>query len=283
MYICTVCLDYAREKLQETRIITSNNNESNAKDDNNDDENNCIEDNNSININVEMNNDDSLLAKIQGLTAKIKCLKWRDLEDDIKFSLCELSKSLGELIKSDLDMEKGEMALECRSFEKLANVDPRKWYQERNEVMTSFLHGCTGVSIETTNEKKYNACLHAIEQILYTKNINLVTPFSFQRNILTYIISKSKMACNIVGGWENSGSYTKVNSLLDLPSEPLTIQGTSDITITFDNEQKVGRHSGSIREGSKQPMSIITTVAIIKSNPETRCQFSEFNRQDVDN
>ena len=90
------------------------------------------------------------------------------------------------------------------------------------------------------------------------------------------------MACNIVRGWESSGSYTKVNSLLDLPSEPLTIQGTSDITITFDNEQKVGRHSGRIREGSKQLMSIITTVAIIKSNPETRCQFSEFNRQDVD-
>ena len=96
MYICTVCLDYAREKLQETRIITSNTNESNAEDDNNnnDDENNCIEDNNSSNIDVEMNNGDSLLAKMQGLTAKIKCLKWRDREDDIKFSLCDFRNPL---------------------------------------------------------------------------------------------------------------------------------------------------------------------------------------------
>ena len=85
-----------REKLQETRIITSNNNESNAEDDNNnnDDENKCIVNNNSSNIDVEMNNDDSLLAKMQGLTAKIKCLKWRDLEDDIKFSFVNFQNSL---------------------------------------------------------------------------------------------------------------------------------------------------------------------------------------------
>ena len=80
-------------------------------------------------------------------------------------------------------------------------------------------------------------------------------------------ISKSKIACQLASGWEGSGRYTKINSVASIADE-------SDITITFDNKQKVGRHSGRIHEGSKQTISIITDVSIISS----QYQFEQFNK-----
>ena len=126
------------------------------------------------------------------------------------------------------------------------------------------MHGCTGVSSETIKEKKFNSCLHAVEQIIYARNNNVITPFAFQKNIMSYVISKSKTACAIKGCWESSGSYTKINEMLSSNTDPLTMPNNADIIVTFDNEQIVGQHSGRIREGSKQPMSVITTVAVIQ-------------------
>ena len=54
------------------------------------------------------------------------------------------------------------------------------------------------------------------------------------------------------------------------------------MSLTFDNEQKVGRHSGRIREGSKQAISIITTVGIIEVNPQSRLQFRDAVRTEID-
>lgn len=95
-------------------------------------------------------------------------------------------------------------------------------------------------------------------------------------------LSRSKMICSIFGSWESSGGYTKVNEILNYPSDPLTIQASNDIAITFDNEQKVGKHSGRIREGSKQSVSIITTVAVIQPSPLTSHQLISFKRKDLD-
>ena len=72
------------------------------------------------------------------------------------------------------------------------------------------------------------------------------------------------MICSIFESWGGSRGYTKVNEILNSPSDPLTIPASNDIVITFDNEQKIGKHYGRFREGSKESVSIITTVAVIK-------------------
>ena len=82
-----------------------------------------------------------------------------------------------------------------------------------------------------------------------------------------------------MGGWESSGSYTKINEMLSSNTDPLTMPNNADIIVTFDNEQIVGQHSGRIREGSKQPMSVITTVAVIQPSPISHYQLQPYNNQ----
>ena len=65
-------------------------------------------------------------------------------------------------------------------------------------------------------------------------------------------------------------------------TDPLTMPNNADIIVTFDNEQKVGQQSGGIREGSKQPMSVITTVAVIQPSPISHNQFQPYNRLNYD-
>lgn len=269
--ICTVCLAYARRKIDERDAVESSNTE-------------MVVDK-ELEIcegvgNRPLGNDNISLATIKSLIQQIRILKWSDIEDNsLKISLCDLSESLGRLIREDLENEKEKMSDSCKSFENLSQLNYRNWYQQRNKLLTSFIFGCTGVNETHESPKKFNAAIHSVEQIIYTKNINIVTPFSFMRNILMYTVSKSKMACNVLGVSEGSGCYTKVNSLLNKESIPLEIQDESNIVITFDNEQKVGKHSGRIREKSKQPLSIITTVGVIETKPEEKTQFDAVYRQ----
>ena len=220
--------------------------------------------------------------EVRGMTARLrKFQSWSCLNDDLKDSLCELSLVLGTLIRKELDNERFQMADQCRDFSSLASIKPREWYQQRNPLLTSFLHECTGVSPHTEKKKKLDSAIHAVEQIMYAKNNNIVTPFALQRNIIIYLVSHSKIITSICGSWEPSGSYTKVNKILKSPSPPLTIAGNNDIVVTFDNEQKVGRHTGRIREGSLQSISIITTVAVIETKPSTDYQFQPYKRIDL--
>ena len=181
----------------------------------------------------------SLVSKIEDVTSEIKNLNWNKLDRGVKSTLCNISKALGGIIESDVYSEKSTMTDECNSFKNLTSIEARKWYNDRNELLTAFLHGCTGLSSETIKEKKFNSCLHAVEQIIYARNNNVVTPFAFQNNIMSYVISNSKTACAIMSGWESSGSYTKINEMLSFNTDPLTMPNNADIIVTFDNEQKV--------------------------------------------
>ena len=211
--------------------------------------------------------------------ANITDLNWNKLNRGVKSALCNLSKALGGIIESDFNSEKSTMAAECSSLVNLTSIEPRKWYNDHNELLTDYLHGCTRVSSEAIKEKKFNSCLHDVQQIIYARNNDVVTLFAFQKNIMSYVISKSKAACAIMGGWESSGSYTKINEMLSSNTVPLAMPNNADITFTFDNEQKVGRHSGRIRECSKRPMSVITPVAVIQPSPISHKQFQPYNNQ----
>ena len=92
------------------------------------------------------------------------------------------------------------------------------------------------------------------------------------------LISKSRTVSTLMGSWESSGSYTKIFYLICSESDPIIMPSDCDLTVTFDNEQKVGRHTRRLREGSKQSVSIITTVATIKTNPVSRFQFCAASR-----
>ena len=53
----------------------------------------------------------------------------------------------------------------------------------------------------TQEQKKMNTFSRLIEQVLYTRKLNLVTPFSFKRNLIIYSIINSKTAITLQSSW----------------------------------------------------------------------------------
>lgn len=273
--ICDVCLNYGRKKYKEKKCVKVIDEEYEEREEavvvvDEEREEIVIDE---VVPSEEDTTENYLLTDIVNLKEKLKALDWNDVSEDVKCELSSLSFILGGVIRKSLSSERFKMASECSSFEGLLEIEKLKWYEGRNQLLRKFLEGCSGVDPASSSQKKINSLLHSVEQVMYTQNNNIITPFSFSRNIISYLTSKSRTVSSIMGMWESSGSYTRVVELLTKPSPPLIMPKNCDITVTFDNEQKVGRHSGRLREGSKQPTSIITTVATIKTNPHSTVQF----------
>ena len=126
----------------------------------------------------------------------------------------------------------------------------------------------------TKRTKKLNAFPHLIEQVLYTRNLNIVTPFSFKRNLVMYSVTNSKTAVKLQSSWESSGSYTTVHDILASKVDPISCP-SEDIHNTIGNNQKVGMCTWRIREGSTIPLSICTVVGHIIPQPATSLQCKE--------
>ena len=132
--------------------------------------------------------------------------------------------------------------------------------------------GLSGAEIRNENEKgmkKLNAVTHAVEQIYYARNLNIITPFAFKRNLITYSLTHSKTAVKLYG---SLGSYATVTDMLLQQSDELKYPTDADVISTIDNNQKVGKCGRRIKEGSKVAISICTTVGHIKPNPECYLQ-----------
>ena len=111
--------------------------------------------------------------------------------------------------------------------------------------------------------------------IYYTRNLNIITPFSFRRNLVMYSSAHSKTAVQLNSYWESVGSYTTLCDILLQPAPPLMCPTKSDVFNTIDNNQKVGKCGRRIKEGSKIPVSICTTVGHIQTKPATFFQNDE--------
>ena len=94
-------------------------------------------------------------------------------------------------------------------------------------------------------KKEIDVFTHIVEQICYTRNLNIITPFSCQRNLIIYSSTHSKTAVQLNSDWESAGSYTTLCDILLQPAPPLICPTKSDAFNTIDNKQKVrkcGRH-----------------------------------------
>ena len=121
-------------------------------------------------------------------------------------------------------------------------------------------------------EKKVNALVHCIAQILYARNLNVVTPFAFFRNLTQYAATKSKICASLMGSWEPAGSYTTLHNFTCSPVDPPNCP-FDDIHVTIDNNQKISKSSGSnLSEGAKVPVEVCTTVGYISPGLPTHLQ-----------
>ena len=201
-----------------------------------------------------------------------QCNDWNCYDKKLRDAIARLAHALGALIENDIYWQSQKMNLEYKT---LKVEDGLEWLTQKNQVLISFLEGCTKVSLkQDTPPKKIRAFLTAVDQIHYTRNLLYVSSFAFQRNFTNYCLTGSKTALKLTNAWEPSGSYTTVSKILSVPVRaPECPPG--DVHITIDNSQKVGHSSGRIREGSKVPISICTTVGYLQPDPVTYLQAND--------
>ena len=162
-----------------------------------------------------------------------------------------------------------EFSSKNKDTNKLKKIDAMTWLNLRNKLPLSFLHVVTGVSWISTNLKKVNALAHTVKQVYYTWNLDTITPLNFKGTLITYSLTHSKQAAKIYRNWESSEGYTTLLNTLFQSSSSIKCPTKNNIINTIDNNQKVGKCWRTIKEGSKIPISICTTVGHIIVKPET--------------
>ena len=159
------------------------------------------ESNTTVEGNTEENRE--LLDTIQKLEGLLTIVNYEQISSDIHNGLKDLAGDLGRIISSDLFVKGQNIAKQYKDIKELTKYDLKQWIKNRNPVLTEFLMDCTEVKLDSTsNSRKIHALTHAIEPVLYGKNLNLITPFAFQRNLTVYSITNSKDVARLTGFWK---------------------------------------------------------------------------------
>lgn len=269
--VCQACLDFVGSN---TFSATATNNEITTENDDN--LNNIqqgtmeIEETNMIN-----DIDSELLTTVEKLKNLLTNVKYEEISLDVRNGLKDIAGNLGRVINSDLYSDGQNVSKEYKDIKGLTTIEPKLWLEKRNPILVEFLIACTDTKLNSSSKiKKNHALVHAVEQIMYARNLNLITPFAFQRNLIVYSVTNSKDVARLTGSWESSGSYSTLSQIVTSPSPPIQCP-IGDVHNTIDNNQKVGRTSGRIKEGSKVPTSICTTMCHIVPQPSTSFQHIE--------
>lgn len=219
--------------------------------------------------------DDSLTEQLDIILNNLKTIpkSWTILTAEQQQKVTEIAHEVGSIIERDLYHDSIKVTKESSSMI-LSDINKEQWLEERNKALIGFITGCTGSSGKNSDEKKTNSLIHVVEQVLNTRNLTAVCPFAFQRNLVQFSVTGSKLATNLLGAWEPSGAYTKIQTFLNAPAEPPKIP-EYDVHIAIDNEQRVGKTSGRIREGSNIRVDICTTMSCVQTAEKTYIQQKE--------
>ena len=161
------------------------------------------------------------------------------LPTEICNKLTSLAGKIGQTINRQTFEDSQQVSREYENVSYLNDIDAHDWLSKRNSVLISFLENVVGVSINDKRTRKLNAFSHLTEQVLYARNLNIVTLFSFRQNLVMYSVTNSKTAVKLQSSWESSGSNTTVHDILASKVDPISCP-SGDIHNTVDNNQKVG-------------------------------------------
>ncbi|XP_061171013.1 uncharacterized protein LOC133201813 [Saccostrea echinata] len=146
------------------------------------------------------------------------------------------------------------------------------WISERNNVVSSFLLSLCGKKMCDLSSTEKTKIVFAIEHLYCLVSSNIIMPFSFSLNLLTYYMSNSKTVCNMYSSAHPAGSYTSVLKWIEEhATTPITIPFQHDVITYFDNNQVLARN-WRVRYDAKAILSYVTTVVHFFPNPTTDLQ-----------
>lgn len=151
-----------------------------------------------------------------------------------------------------------------------ASIDT--WIADRNKVMSSFLLSLCGKQMSDLSSSEKTKIVFAIEHLYSLISSNIIMPFSFSINLLTYYMSNSKTVCNMYSSAHPAGSYTSVLKWIEEhAANPITIPFQHDVITYFDNNQVLARN-WRVRYDAKAILSYVTTVVHFFPSPTTDLQ-----------
>ena len=121
-------------------------------------------------------------------------MRWSKFSENLKIKISGLAETIGKAAYRDIYQDGVNIMKEYKDMQMLKMIKPQRWLKQRNPLLLSFLNGVTGVTVDNSSEKKINAFTHIVEQIYYTRNLNIITPFSFWQNLVMYSSTHSKTA-----------------------------------------------------------------------------------------
>ena len=96
-----------------------------------------------------------------------------------------LAETIGKSAYQDIYQDGVNITKEYKDMQTLKMIKPLLWLKQRNALLLSFLNGATS---DNSSDKKNYVFTHIVEQICYTLNLNIITPFSFHQNLVMYTL-----------------------------------------------------------------------------------------------
>ena len=159
------------------------------------------------NTDLSADNYVEIMKNIKNISNFLQGKDWVSLPNEIFNKLTSLAGKICHTINRQTFEDSQQVPGEYKNVSYLKNIDAHDWLSKRNSVIISFLENVAGVSINNKRTKKPNAFSHLIEEVLYTRNLNIVTPFSFKWNLVMYSITNSKTVVKLQSSWEISLPY----------------------------------------------------------------------------
>ena len=163
-------------------------------------------------------NKEEIVDLVEDLENEIKRLCWSKFSENLKIKISDLAETIAKTAYRDIYQDGVNITEEYRDMQTLKMIKPRSWLKQRNPLLLPFLNGVTGVTVDNSREKKINAFTYIVEQIYYTRNLNIITSFSFRRNLVMYSSTHSKTAVQLNRYWESAVSYTTLCDILQQPA-----------------------------------------------------------------
>lgn len=166
-----------------------------------------------------------------------------------------LYSNLSKLVVEDVKVLYKSQGL-LKDVNYLTSFNAINWSKERPSDLVKFLSSL--LNLDPDNIKDAFLIAQIIDNMYGTQNQKLILPLSFQRNLLTYTLSHSRLLVDFSGACLPSGSYSYLNDWLsNIAKEPVKCPpGT--IRIVFDNEQRVGKRYRISANNNNVPVSVVT-------------------------
>ena len=171
-YVCSACLAVGKDCSSSNMVCITNISIQSIPE-----ENETIPEDNT---DLSADNYVEIMKNIKNISNFLQGKDWVSLPNEIFNKLTSLAGKICHTINRQTFEDSQQVPGEYKNVSYLKNIDAHDWLSKRNSVIISFLENVAGVSINNKRTKKPNAFSHLIEEVLYTRNLNIVTPFSFK-------------------------------------------------------------------------------------------------------